>query len=99
MLHASILPYEENWRQCADRSNIYSCADPDFVRFLKNLKLVAVDELHYYSGVFGTCVWIRFYPITDCCSFSIIDTSLTLCVGCEEFARPLEVSLLLTNLK
>ncbi|KAL5490199.1 HRQ1 [Sanghuangporus weigelae] len=39
MLHASILPHEENWRQ-----------------FLKNLKLVAVDELHYYSGVFGTHV-------------------------------------------
>ncbi|EJD05721.1 DEAD/H helicase [Fomitiporia mediterranea MF3/22] len=39
MLHASILPHEENWRQ-----------------FFKALKLVAVDELHYYSGVFGTHV-------------------------------------------
>jgi hypothetical protein len=29
-------------------------------RFLKNLKLVAVDELHYYSGLFG-----RFVP-SDC---------------------------------
>ncbi|THH10272.1 hypothetical protein EW145_g1433 [Phellinidium pouzarii] len=39
MLHASILPHEENWRN-----------------FFKNLRLVAVDELHYYSGIFGTHV-------------------------------------------
>ena len=72
MLHASILPYEENWRQCAHRSNIYSCADPDFVRFLKNLKLVAVDELHYYSGVFGTYVrGIRLCSVTEYCSFFV----------------------------
>lgn len=25
-------------------------------RFLKKLRLVAVDELHYYSGIFGRCV-------------------------------------------
>ncbi|EJF65709.1 P-loop containing nucleoside triphosphate hydrolase protein [Dichomitus squalens LYAD-421 SS1] len=39
MLHASILPHEDQWR-----------------RFLKNLKLVAIDELHYYSGIFGSHV-------------------------------------------
>ncbi|PIL23843.1 hypothetical protein GSI_13594 [Ganoderma sinense ZZ0214-1] len=37
MLHASILPHEDQWR-----------------RFLKNLKLVAVDELHYYHSIFGS---------------------------------------------
>ncbi|KAH8117220.1 DEAD/H helicase [Phellopilus nigrolimitatus] len=39
MLHASILPHEEKWRN-----------------YFKNLKLVAVDELHYYSGIFGSHV-------------------------------------------
>lgn len=27
--------------------------------FLKNLKLVAVDELHYYSDLFGRFVFLR----------------------------------------
>ncbi|OCH95579.1 P-loop containing nucleoside triphosphate hydrolase protein [Obba rivulosa] len=40
MLHTSILPHEDLWRR----------------RFLKNLKLVAVDELHYYSNIFGSHV-------------------------------------------
>lgn len=39
MIHASILPQEEQWR-----------------KFLKNLKVVAVDELHYYSGPLGSHV-------------------------------------------
>ncbi|CAE7103621.1 unnamed protein product [Rhizoctonia solani] len=39
MLHASIIPNEENWR-----------------RFFKNMHLVVVDELHYYSGAFGSHV-------------------------------------------
>ncbi|KAF7972104.1 hypothetical protein HWV62_18928 [Athelia sp. TMB] len=39
MIHASILPHENNWRT-----------------FLKNLKIVAVDELHYYSDLFGSHV-------------------------------------------
>ncbi|KAI5124321.1 hypothetical protein M0805_008928 [Coniferiporia weirii] len=39
MLHTSILPHEDKWRN-----------------FFRNLRLVAVDELHYYSGVFGTHV-------------------------------------------
>ncbi|KAI1787885.1 P-loop containing nucleoside triphosphate hydrolase protein [Ganoderma leucocontextum] len=39
MLHASILPHEDQWR-----------------RFMKNLKLVAVDELHYYHSIFGSHV-------------------------------------------
>ena len=25
-------------------------------RFLKNLKMVVVDELHYYSGTLGRCI-------------------------------------------
>lgn len=28
----------------------------NFPSFFKNLKLVAVDELHYYSGIFGSHV-------------------------------------------
>ena len=28
------------------------------IRFIKNLKLVAVDELHYYHGIFGRLVQI-----------------------------------------
>ena len=28
----------------------------DCIRFLKNLKLVAVDELHYYHSIFGRSV-------------------------------------------
>ncbi|KAF8644124.1 hypothetical protein AX16_008653 [Volvariella volvacea WC 439] len=39
MIHASILPHEDVWRQ-----------------FLKNLKLLVVDELHYYSGLLGSHV-------------------------------------------
>ncbi|CAK5264861.1 unnamed protein product [Mycena citricolor] len=39
MIHASILPHEEVWRN-----------------FLKHLKIFVVDELHYYSGVFGSHV-------------------------------------------
>ncbi|KAF7295264.1 hypothetical protein MIND_01065500 [Mycena indigotica] len=41
MIHAGILPFEDLWR-----------------RFLKNVKvqLLAVDELHYYSGVLGSHV-------------------------------------------
>ncbi|KZS99153.1 P-loop containing nucleoside triphosphate hydrolase protein [Sistotremastrum niveocremeum HHB9708] len=39
MIHASILPHEDNWR-----------------RFLKNLKIFAVDELHYYTGLLGSHV-------------------------------------------
>jgi hypothetical protein len=31
-------------------------------RFLKHLKLVAVDELHYYSGVFGRYAYLRGKP-------------------------------------
>lgn len=30
------------------------------LRFLKNLKLVAVDELHYYHGVFGRSAHFSF---------------------------------------
>ncbi|KAI0703572.1 P-loop containing nucleoside triphosphate hydrolase protein [Cytidiella melzeri] len=40
MIHFSVLPHEEMWRS----------------RFLKNLKLLAVDELHYYTGTFGSHV-------------------------------------------
>ncbi|EIW85377.1 DEAD H helicase [Coniophora puteana RWD-64-598 SS2] len=39
MMHASILPHEDDWRT-----------------FMKNLKLVAVDELHYYSDIMGSHV-------------------------------------------
>ncbi|KAJ7590973.1 DEAD/H helicase [Mycena floridula] len=39
MIHASILPHEEQWRT-----------------FLRNLKLFVVDELHYYTGLFGVHV-------------------------------------------
>ncbi|KAH7919907.1 P-loop containing nucleoside triphosphate hydrolase protein [Leucogyrophana mollusca] len=39
MMHASILPHEDLWRN-----------------FMRNLKLVAIDELHYYSDIFGSHV-------------------------------------------
>ena len=55
MLHASILPHEEQWRKygriLTDASPVYR-----LYRFLKNLKMVVVDELHYYSGTLGR--WI-----------------------------------------
>ncbi|KAJ3802442.1 P-loop containing nucleoside triphosphate hydrolase protein [Lentinula aff. detonsa] len=41
MIHAAILPHEELWRRQA---------------FLKNLRLFVADELHYYSGTFGSHV-------------------------------------------
>ncbi|KAJ3993850.1 DEAD/H helicase [Lentinula boryana] len=41
MIHAAILPHEELWRWQA---------------FLKNLGLFVADELHYYSGTFGSHV-------------------------------------------
>jgi hypothetical protein len=36
-----------------------SVADPCTSRFLKNLKLVVVDELHYYHDMLGRCVRTR----------------------------------------
>ncbi|KAH9854069.1 DEAD/H helicase [Lenzites betulinus] len=47
MIHASILPHEDAWRRPVD---------PICCLFLKNLKIVAVDELHYYHGIFGSHV-------------------------------------------
>ena len=35
---------------------VLHCANPSYFRFLKNLKIVAVDELHYYSDLFGSHV-------------------------------------------
>ncbi|KAI6019639.1 DEAD H helicase [Pisolithus orientalis] len=42
-IHASILPHEELWRRL--------CSS-----FLQNLKILAVDELHYYSDLMGSHV-------------------------------------------
>lgn len=40
-------------------------------RFLKNIKLVAVDELHYYSGTFGRLVFLSLsYPPTSATNFA-----------------------------
>ncbi|KAI6043047.1 P-loop containing nucleoside triphosphate hydrolase protein [Pisolithus marmoratus] len=44
-IHASILPHEELWRKLLTN---YS--------FLHNLKILAVDELHYYSNLMGSHV-------------------------------------------
>ena len=57
MLHASVLPHEEQWRKygriLAESSPVHC---PVLYSFLKNLKMVVVDELHYYSGTLGRCV-------------------------------------------
>ena len=59
MLHASVLPHEDLWRRYDPLRNtlLAECiVFMDIRRFLKNLKLVAVDELHYYTGIFGRWV-------------------------------------------
>lgn len=55
MIHASILPHEDLWRTSAIfLPSINLQLKPKlYGSFLKNLKLVAVDELHYYSDLFG----------------------------------------------
>lgn len=53
MIHASILPHEDTWRRYPLTLLGLECLTSIHLRFLKNLKLVAVDELHYYFGIFG----------------------------------------------
>jgi DEAD/DEAH box helicase domain-containing protein len=55
MLHASILPHEEQWRKYGHILTKVSLFIVLY-RFLKNLKMVVVDELHYYSGALGRCI-------------------------------------------
>jgi DEAD/DEAH box helicase domain-containing protein len=57
MLHSSILPHEDLWRRCVlTLFWNHQCILNDRFKssFLKSLKIVAVDELHYYSGLLGT---------------------------------------------
>jgi hypothetical protein len=50
MIHAAILPHEDLWRRYVLLSFPKSAIHwLQFCRFLKNLKIVAVDELHYVS--------------------------------------------------
>lgn len=57
MLHASVLPHKEQWRMYSRPLTKSSLAYRRILcRFLKNLKMVVVDELHYYSGSLGRYV-------------------------------------------
>ena len=61
-------------------------------RFLKNIKLVAVDELHYYSGTFGRLVFFCLYPTLPLQPLtSRIAMSHRSSDAFEEFALRLEV--------
>ena len=54
MVHASILPHEDTWRRYVGIPSCHLAVHNLMpLSFLKNLKLVAVDELHYYAGIFG----------------------------------------------
>jgi DEAD/DEAH box helicase domain-containing protein len=56
MIHASILPHEDLWRKSVIDFGWHNTCfwnDSSFDRFFKNLKIMAVDELHYYSDLFG----------------------------------------------
>jgi DEAD/DEAH box helicase domain-containing protein len=61
-----------------------------FIRFLKNLKLVAVDELHYYSNIFGRYAkFLRRQVSLSCSTYPVMWHKLFDVL--EEFAQLLEV--------
>jgi hypothetical protein len=61
-------------------------------RFLTNLKLVAVDELHYYHGLFGRYGNIDLKPPMHTANLLFAVMSLLFCGGYGESAQPWAVS-------
>jgi DEAD/DEAH box helicase domain-containing protein len=93
MLHASVLPHEELWRRFITLPvfDLPIC-DHFYNRFLTNLKLVAVDELHYYHGLFGRYGNIDPKAPMHTANLLFAVMSLLFCGGYGESAQPWAVS-------